>query len=68
MVSRGELSMAKWRKSSRSDSASGCVAIAAVGNVVAVRDSKDPDALTITLSRLKLRSFILATKAGKYDL
>lgn len=68
MASCGELSKAGWRKSTRSASTDSCVSIALVGGVGAVRDTKDPAVSTIMLPPSTLRSFLLATKAGKYDL
>jgi Domain of unknown function (DUF397) len=47
-----DLNDAVWRKASRSTENGGnCVEVAAVSEVVAVRDSKDPDGMTLLLSR-----------------
>jgi hypothetical protein len=68
MVIHDELGKIQWRKSTWSDSTQGgCVSIALVGNVIAVRDSKDVNGPVITLSRKALQAFILATKAGVHD-
>ncbi|HLI25103.1 MAG TPA: DUF397 domain-containing protein [Acidimicrobiales bacterium] len=39
-----DLSCAKWRKSAYSSQSGNCVEVASAGRVVAVRDSKNPDA------------------------
>lgn len=38
-----DLSVARWRKSTRSDASNICVEAALVGEVVGLRDSKNPD-------------------------
>jgi hypothetical protein len=59
--------MTNWRKSSYSgDGGTGggdCVEVAAVGERFAVRDSKDPGAGTVTVTR----AWLDAIKAGELD-
>ncbi|MGI5376851.1 DUF397 domain-containing protein [Streptomyces sp. CA-251387] len=49
----------KWRKSSYSGSSGGeCVEVAALTPRIAVRDSKNPDHGTLTLSPKAFRTFV----------
>lgn len=59
-----------WRKSSYSGSNGGnCVEVAALpGNVLAVRDSKNPDGPVLTFSRAEWRTFTTTLKTGPLDL
>jgi hypothetical protein len=59
-----------WRKSSYSGSNGGnCVEVAALpGNVLAVRDSKNPDGPVLTFSRAEWRTFTTTLKTGALDL
>ncbi|MWA05764.1 DUF397 domain-containing protein [Actinomadura sp. LD22] len=51
-----DLSKAAWRKASRSTAqADNCVEVAGVPNVVALRDSKDPNGPKIIVSRSDFR-------------
>lgn len=53
-----DLSRATWRKASRShDDGDQCVEVASVLDVIAVRDSKDPDGLKILVDRRDFRHF-----------
>ncbi|MFD0857314.1 DUF397 domain-containing protein [Actinomadura adrarensis] len=58
-----DLSNAKWRKSTRSkEDGSNCVELAAVSNVIAVRDSQDPDGPKLTLTLHELESLLTTLK------
>jgi Domain of unknown function (DUF397) len=57
---------AKWRKSSHS-SANGCVEIAHSGDLVAVRDSKDPDGPVLLFTDHEWRAFLAGVRDGEFD-
>jgi hypothetical protein len=58
-----DLSNAVWRKASRSTVQNdNCVEVAAVTDVFAVRDSKDPDGPKVVLSRGEFRSLAKVLK------
>ncbi|MGI5171729.1 DUF397 domain-containing protein [Spirillospora sp. CA-253888] len=58
-----DLRNAQWRKASRSnDSGANCVETASAPNVVAIRDSKDPDGPNLLLNRTDFRRFTEAIK------
>jgi Domain of unknown function (DUF397) len=74
-----ELPRVAWRKSSRSDSASGCVEVARAGHTAAesnvgertaflVRDSKDPEGPILSFTSNAWAAFIANVKEDKFDI
>jgi Domain of unknown function (DUF397) len=64
-----DLSHAIWRKARRSQWNGGCVEVAAnLPDVVAVRDSKNPEAGAHVVGRAAFTAFLADVKAGRYDL
>lgn len=54
---------AKWIKSSRSDSVGqNCVELAALGNVVGLRDSKNPEGAPLTMAPQAFATLLEALK------
>jgi hypothetical protein len=63
-----DLSQAVWRKASRSQNNGGCVEIAALPEVIAVRDSKRPEGGAHVLEPTAFAAFLADVKAGRYDI
>jgi hypothetical protein len=62
------LIMARWRKSSASNSSGCCVEIAELpGGKVAVRNSRDKPGPALIWQRSELEGFLLAVKNGEFD-
>ena len=57
-----DLSRAQWRKSTRSSGNGQCVEVAHLDEVVAVRDSKNPDGPKLILTRHEWAAFIHCVK------
>jgi len=53
-----DLSRAQWKKSSYSGNSGNCVEVAQLAQVVAVRDSKDPEESILILAQDGWRRFI----------
>jgi hypothetical protein len=56
-----------WRISSHSANSGSCVAIADLGDAVAIRNSNHPNRTTLSLTRHSLAEFIAACSAGELD-
>jgi hypothetical protein len=56
----------EWRKSSHSGN-NGCVEVAAVGDQVAVRDSKDPEGGVLVFTDREWRAFLAGVRDGEFD-
>jgi hypothetical protein len=63
----GSETRAVWRKSSRSAADGDCVEIVVGRDVVAVRDSKDPDGVVLRFSGEEWRAFIRGVQRGVFD-
>ena len=57
---------AVWRKSTFSGT-NGCVEVAFVGDLVAVRDSKDRSGPVLTFSSTEWEAFLAAVHHGEFD-
>jgi hypothetical protein len=56
-----------WRKSSFSTNSPNCVELAAAGETVLLRDSKNPDQGYFTFTRAEIAAFVAGVKAGEFD-
>jgi hypothetical protein len=57
-----------WRKSTYSDSSGGnCVEVAGLSQVIAVRDSKDPEGTVLAFGRSAFRTLAREIRTGRYD-
>jgi hypothetical protein len=65
-MSEVNLSEAMWRKSSYSSGNGQCVETATIGQVVAARDSKDPDGPALIFPDKSWAAFINAVKANHF--
>ena len=64
-----DLSHAEWRKARLSQHNGGCVEVATnLGEVVAVRDSKRPEAGAHVVDTSAFAAFLADARAGRYDL
>lgn len=61
------LALARWYKSKRSEGGSGCVEVARVNDLVAVRHSRHPDGPILIFNIDQWRTFIDALKQGTFD-
>jgi hypothetical protein len=57
----------KWIKSSHSVATGACVELAAVGDAIALRDSKNPDVPPFYYTRAEMSAFLRGAKRGEFD-
>lgn len=57
----------QWIKATRSADQGACVEMAAVGNDIHVRDSKDPNGPVLRYTKTEFAAWIDAAKAGDFD-
>lgn len=63
-----DLTRAAWYKSTRSSGNGNCVEVAAVDDVVGVRDSKDRSGPVLVFTASEWRAFVAGAKDGEFDL
>jgi Domain of unknown function (DUF397) len=56
-----------WVKSSRSLATGACLEFATVGNLIALRDSKNPDVAPFLFTRAEIDAFLHGAKQGEFD-
>ncbi|MGH4026891.1 MAG: DUF397 domain-containing protein [Pseudonocardiaceae bacterium] len=63
-----DLSLATWRKSSRSNGGvdGACVEVAELADGVVLRDSKNPAGSVLALSRHQWRAFLSGVRTGQF--
>lgn len=62
-----DLTLATWRKSTRTMGATNCVEVANFGGHRAVRDSKNPTGAALTFTAAEWSVFTAAIRAGEFD-
>jgi hypothetical protein len=67
MSATPDLSLAVWRKSSRSGGNGACVEVAAHAGVIGVRDSKNPGGAVLAFSSDEWHAFVRGVKSGRLD-
>lgn len=66
-MSEPDLSHAIWRTSRHSHQNGACVEVAALAEIIGVRDSKAPDAGHLAFTRRAWAAFATQVRAGRYD-
>ncbi len=56
-----------WVKSSQSVAANACVELARRGDLIALRDSKNPDVPPFSFTHAEINAFLHAAKQGEFD-
>ncbi|MDG4751292.1 MULTISPECIES: DUF397 domain-containing protein [Micromonospora] len=62
-----DFSRAKWRKSTKTQQSGQCVEVARVGEVVGVRDSKDPTGPVLLFTTGEFAAFLDGAAKGEFD-
>jgi predicted MFS family arabinose efflux permease len=57
----------QWRKSSQSVTTGTCIEVAADNGALLIRDSKDPEGLTIKVTATEFKDFLAKAKDGVFD-
>lgn len=61
-----DLPTARWRKSSRSQNGQSCIEIAELPDLIALRDSKDPNGAALTFDRPAFHAFVRSIKRSPW--
>jgi hypothetical protein len=64
--SRSDLGDIQWRAPSFS-AGGNCFTVGEYGDLIAVRDSKDPEGGTLFFTRSEMAAFVAGVKAGEFD-
>jgi hypothetical protein len=56
-----------WVKSNRSMATGACIELAATGDLIALRDSKNPAATPLLFTRTEIDAFLHGAKQGEFD-
>ena len=56
-----------WTKASGSSNNGGCVEVASIDGMVAVRDSKNPETAPLYFTPREIRFFLDGVRAGEFD-
>lgn len=62
-----DISGAAWRKSTKTQQSGQCVEVARIGDVIAVRDSKDPDGPVLVFTRGEFAAFLDGATKGEFN-
>lgn len=65
-MGNSDLSQAVWRKSSKSSANGQCVEVAFVGDLIAMRDSKNPAGSALVFSRGEWDTFVGGVDDGEF--
>jgi uncharacterized protein DUF397 len=66
-LERGASDNLEWFKASRSYGIGECVELAADGDMIALRDSKNPDIPRLRFTRSEIAAFIDGARQGEFD-
>ncbi len=58
---------ARWRKSAKTQNNGACVEVTRVGEIIGVRDSKDPSGPILTFTLREFEAFLDGAHKGEFD-